>query len=177
LKKILIIAALLLLIESCHQGKKDTGMTNESIIFEYHENKFEVNEGGGFVGSLKCRECHVGEYESWKKTRHARSYKTLLYIGKNEESNCLKCHTTGFEKRTGFKNIRESEDLAAVGCETCHGPSLEHISMLSSKKEDTIYGIKKDCKRCEYIKFCIRCHNLANDPNFDFDKDLKEITH
>jgi len=176
----LIISSLIpifLLTASCHREKVSPDPSSETIIFEFQEDKFKVENGGGYAGPSRCRECHPGEYDSWQKTRHARSYKTLTNIGRSDDIDCLRCHTTGFSRRTGFRNIDETADLASVGCEVCHGASLDHIESVVEGEAGSIFGIRKDCKRCEYIKYCIRCHNFANDPDFDLSKDLKAISH
>ena len=165
------------LLTGCFKANNSPDLNQETIIFEFHEDRAGVDKGGGYVGSKVCKRCHYEQYITWEKTRHARSYNTLYFKNKHEDRNCLRCHTTGFGKSSGFKSIDETEDLAVVGCESCHGPSLEHINAKTEAKKESIYGISGDCKKCEYIKFCIRCHNLENDPGFNFDRDIKEIDH
>ena len=150
-------------INGCHKESITRSPNDEKIILEFHKDKFVVESGGGFVGSEKCRECHIKEYRSWKKTRHAKSFNTLLHIKKEKNINCLKCHTTGYGKKTGFENFEKTGDLASVGCESCHGPCQEHVNSEPAKKKETIYSIKGDCVKCGYIKYCIyRKSNASN---------------
>jgi len=41
---------------------------------------------------------------------------------------CLSCHTTGFEKRYDAGTWSSTWAEAAVGCESCHGPSSHHLA-------------------------------------------------
>lgn len=67
-----------------------------------------------------CQSCHPQEYADWQNTVHAKA--TLDPVFKEQfdkshnQGDCLKCHTTGFDKDSG-KFVWEG-----VTCEACHGP-------------------------------------------------------
>ena len=174
---ILFFFAGILFFNGCHKGSRGTELNGGRLILEIQRGKFQVERGGGYGGSSECRECHYRQYKSWEKTGHARSYRTLSNIGKDGEKRCLRCHTTGFGKESGFENITESADLGSVGCESCHGPALEHLEARPEDKGVTIYWLSKGCVRCESVKYCIGCHNLVQDPGFDIALELKRIKH
>lgn len=111
--------------------------------------------GSQFVGSQKCQECHPKEHKIWANTRHAGAYTTL--VNKKNPSlrqfdpECIVCHTVGFKNPEGFNDLPRAElqallknkagkaaieaavmqhnsKLAAVGCESCHGPAGAHAN-------------------------------------------------
>ena len=49
--------------------------------------------GTQFVGTAACKTCHIDEWESWKKTKHAHAYHTLEVAGHETDPECLTCHT------------------------------------------------------------------------------------
>ncbi len=67
-----------------------------------------------------CQSCHPDEYADWKNTVHAKAaldpaFKEQFSKSHNQ-GDCLKCHTTGFDKDSG------KFDWEGVTCEACHGP-------------------------------------------------------
>jgi predicted CXXCH cytochrome family protein len=67
-----------------------------------------------------CQSCHPQEYADWQNTVHAKAaldpaFKEQFTKSHNQ-GDCLKCHTTGFDKDSG-KFAWEG-----VTCEACHGP-------------------------------------------------------
>lgn len=95
-----------------------------------------------FVGSKRCKPCHLQQHKSWEQTKMANAF-VLLKAGERAEAKkkagldpkkdyttdktCLPCHVTGYGKPGGFKSIEEAPDLAGVGCEMCHGAGGDYI--------------------------------------------------
>ncbi|MEE9488500.1 MAG: multiheme c-type cytochrome [Candidatus Brocadiales bacterium] len=78
-----------------------------------------------FTGSKKCLRCHAGltapHVERWKRTKFTsfeRVKKAPDFVDGNEEyrKKCYKCHTTGYNTKTG------KYEETGVTCEACHGP-------------------------------------------------------
>jgi hypothetical protein len=69
-----------------------------------------------YVGSQKCRGCHIDAFREWEKDGHARAADRL---GKRDRTSgrCLQCHATGFAEPASLGQIFEG-----VQCEACHGP-------------------------------------------------------
>lgn len=105
-----------------------------------------------YVGSSKCKMCHIKEHKTWKKTKMAKALETLrpgqaVDVKKahnvdpqkdySTDESCLECHTTGFGHEGGYfvpdaadkKAVRKAKKLAGVGCESCHGPGSEYIKV------------------------------------------------
>ena len=97
-----------------------------------------------YVGSKKCKKCHIKEYKSWEKTKMANAL-DILKPGNSKEAKekfnidvdkdyttdatCLKCHTVGYGEPGGYqtpdpedkKAVRKAKARYGVGCESCHG--------------------------------------------------------
>ena len=105
-----------------------------------------------YVGTNKCKRCHLAEHRSWKKTKMAQTLETLkpgnaVEVKKkygldpakdySTDQGCLNCHTTGYDHQGGYaipdpedkKAVRRAKKLAGVGCESCHGPGSAYIDV------------------------------------------------
>jgi len=100
-----------------------------------------------YVGSEKCRLCHVDVYKSWLKTSHASASGRLTEMSLHG-TECAECHTTG--------TARDGEDLLNVGCEACHGPGSEYRKMRVMKDPIKAHELGL---RIQSEIVCIRCHN------------------
>jgi len=156
-------------------------------------------EDYAYVGSKKCKMCHLKEYKSWEATKMASSFENLKPGERAEaktaagldpakdyttDAKCLACHTTGMGKPGGFVDIATTPTLAGVGCEVCHGPGGTYIA-------DGYMTLKnKEYKKAELVAVgmvdtvseaqCVGCHN-ADSPfhkaDFDFAATKDEGTH
>jgi hypothetical protein len=154
-----------------------------------------------YVGSKKCKMCHLKEWKSWAETKMAKSFE-LLRPGANAEAKkkagldaekdyttdatCLPCHTTGYGKPGGFVDEAGTPNLAGVGCEMCHGPGGTYV------KDEYMSLKNKEYKKAEIVAVgmvetiskdqCESCHNsdspfVGEDYVFDFDAKKTEGTH
>jgi hypothetical protein len=97
-----------------------------------------------YVGNSQCKVCHNSakegsQWDKWKEAGHARAYQALqsneakkiaeergMEKPPHESAECLKCHVTGYDAATASAPAKI--DLAdGIQCESCHGPSSEHI--------------------------------------------------
>jgi peroxiredoxin len=128
-------------------------------------------ENTAYVGSDACRSCHESEFTTWAASPHAASLASLEAKGKASDDDCLKCHTTGFDAAGGFPKsagAHSGEDLARVGCESCHGPGGEHV-VEGAKRFGTIMSLGDKCDSCVILQICGSCHDHDNDANFEFE--------
>ena len=118
--------------------------------------KKKIPKKPSYVGAVKCNgSCHDAYYEAWKVSPHGNTF-NLLKAGERAEAKtrvkldpekdyttnplCLRCHTTGYKQRGGFKPAgsknKKGKDVSStidpeepnkeqVGCEMCL--SLIHI--------------------------------------------------
>jgi hypothetical protein len=118
-----------------------------------------------YVGSGRCRHCHADAYGQWAATAHASSYVTLKQEENHQKSECLSCHTTAPGVTGGFESVHKTPSMAAVSCETCHGPGREH-----SASPGRNYGKVE-------LSTCTTCHDAANSPEFDYYSYLDRVIH
>ncbi|RKU27443.1 hypothetical protein C6497_11900 [Candidatus Poribacteria bacterium] len=119
-----------------------------------------------FVGTTTCKTCHIGEWKSWKETKHAHAYHTLEVAGHETDPECLTCHTVGFGASSGFISVEKTPHHIDVGCENCHGPGSNH----AEHPEQKGYGKIKET-------LCVTCHTLENSPKFDIKVYFPQIVH
>jgi hypothetical protein len=135
-----------------------------ALAFAATRGAAEDAEKPEFVGDKACQKCHFQEHKSWKKTKLAKSMKTLgptaeaddkaLFDKKKAagldpakdytaDEKCLKCHTTGYGEPSGYpKDPKASEEagkkaaaLGNVGCEACHGAGSLYVKHKTAELE------------------------------------------
>ena len=146
-----------------------------------------------YVGTNKCKMCHLAEHRSWKKTKMAQTLETLkpgnaVEVKKkygldpakdySTDEGCLKCHTTGYDHEGGYvipdpedkKAVRRAKKLAGVGCESCHGPGSAYIEVFmdifKSKRKYKVEELYAVGLRKMDAAVCVECHNDKS-PTFD----------
>jgi len=143
-----------------------------------------------YVGSGKCKMCHLAEHKAWSESPHAKALTNLkaadakavaAVAGKMkvelkgaaaESALCVTCHVTGYELAGGYSaaDSAKSAALGAVGCESCHGPGSLHLTAPKADKKKFIY---KDVS----AKMCTQCHTPAMTPDFNYDVMMKKGVH
>ena len=147
--------------------------------------------GREFVGSETCADCHSDAYEIWEDSSHSHATDTLinLPLGRQHDPECLSCHVTGWEPQeyypfaTGYENQKQTPHLFGNGCENCHGGGATHVAaengdlevddaeleQLRSQMHVTLQQAKKN--------LCVRCHDLDNSPEFEFETYWPQVAH
>lgn len=147
--------------------------------------------GHAYAGIAKCKMCHKLQFESWSKTKHAGAGKTAVALPKDlvvdtevakvdeksvtfvktgETIDCLACHTTGYDQKTG---VAAQE---GVTCEGCHGAGADYAPMpiMKNREKAIAAGLTIPDE-----KTCARCHrddNPFTKEKFDYDK-RKGLVH
>jgi len=139
-----------------------------------------------YVGSKKCKKCHIKQFKSWEKTRMGRAF-DILKPGNSKEAKekfkvdvnkdftadptCLKCHTVGFSRPGGYfvpdpsdkKAVRKAKKLQGIGCESCHGPGSEYVKIfteiLKSKRKYRVEELYSAGLTKIGEATCKTCHN------------------
>ena len=145
-----------------------------------------------YVGSKKCKMCHMDIFKGWGETAHAKALDPLKPGERAEaktkagldpkmdyttEGKCLACHVVGWEKDGGYKltgdekaDAKVVESLGGVGCESCHGAGSKYVDVHKAIKKE-----KREYTHKEMIeagmtdideKTCAGCHNDKS-PTFD----------
>lgn len=73
-----------------------------------------------YAGPQACADCHQVIHTNWQDTRHAHAFASPIFqrdwTAQGSNTNCLECHTTGYDSASG------SYSVEGVTCESCHGP-------------------------------------------------------
>lgn len=135
----------------------------EDLLGRY--DKVSIDRGGSYIGSMSCGTCHIKIYSHWKTTKHAVAYETLENVGYQFDPECVRCHVVGLPYESGFKSIKDTPDLKAVGCEACHDFGSFHITETKAS-----YGKVNEMD-------CVNCHDPENSPAFEYNSYWEMIKH
>ena len=107
-----------------------------------------------YVGPDTCKACHFKDFKTWQAHKHSKNFQ-VLQGAEQTNPECLKCHTTGYGKPSGFVSVEKTPTLANTTCEACHGPGSAHIEA-AKNAPDTGTWEKKINKAGNT---CVECHN------------------
>ena len=117
-----------------------------------------------YIGVDKCKGCHPVEFKDFTSTKFSKSWVILQMRGKTTDSECLKCHSTGYGKPSGFVSEEATPYLKGKQCEACHGPGSIHAGNPGDA------AVKAGMK--QYVKdndVCIQCHEcMKTHKSLDF---------
>ena len=119
----------------------------------------------GYATAAACTSCHTTQFARYSFTNHRGAGSTLQAKGRQDDPECLGCHTTGFGQPGGFADTTPAgmRKWGGVQCESCHGPLAGHPS------EERAVPARVD------EETCLACHDEANSPNFDYDRYLLDV--
>ena len=141
-----------------------------------------------YIGSEACKKCHKREYEIWKASPHARAYQTLTQAKRPAlrqfDSECVICHTTGFDHTGGYSGEQTTPQLRDNGCENCHGPGSLHVAeakkgtpnpkllalMNPYKTQPNETEAQKTLRINRLDLSCQKCHDIDNDVHWNIKK-------
>lgn len=138
----------------------------ERVGSEHLLNEWPRTETAAYAGSQKCASCHERAFNVWKSSGHAHAFRDLRAQGHAQDPDCVSCHVVGLSSTRGFLSATKTPQLAAVGCESCHGPAAAHAV------EPRRASLKKVS-----LKVCDPCHTPDNSPDFDVKKFWPLIRH
>ena len=138
-----------------------------------------------YVGAAKCKMCHLKQHKAWSETKHAKSLEAFkdakaaeAFAAKvgieikgspDKTDECVACHVTGHKKAGGYpqEDAAKLAAVAAVGCESCHGPGSTHVAAPKAEKKGTI--------KLGSAEACTGCHTEKTSPKFDFETAKKTV--
>jgi hypothetical protein len=128
----------------------------------------QIFENWTYGSNGACVLCHPRAVEQWKTTDHAHALATLKKGGHDHDRECIGCHTTGYLLAGGTRRVKTAVDqFSDVGCECCHGPSVNHIRSLNKKKGTS---------RKVDPSLCLGCHTIdRNGDLFDAAAAMKDM--
>lgn len=118
-----------------------------------------ANDIGGaseYVGADICVNCHREIHTAWSTSKHASAINPLQDAGRQFDSGCVGCHTTGY-REGGFVSMTATPKFAGVQCESCHGPAGKHVSSRNAA----------DINGRPLTAVCAKCHNGPAQPQHE----------
>lgn len=126
---------------------------------------YAVSPNDQVAGNDSCKTCHGATCDQWHDTKHGHAWERLVREGAHVDSYCQQCHTTGFGWSNGFVSANRTTDRLDVGCESCHGPSQDHVVNPRTKTPFDARGQ------------CVVCHDSENSPAFVYETYWPKIRH
>jgi hypothetical protein len=105
-----------------------------------------------------CGKCHPAEYKQWLTTRHARAYESIRKVKRQDDPECLLCHTVGLGRQGGFVSMAQTPALGRVTCQGCHPVTADHDDK----------GLKPEPRINVNSRVCMSCHGPVQSPDFDY---------
>jgi PKD repeat protein len=87
---------------------------------------FRLNQNNAFAGAGACAGCHGDKYSRYLTTEHSTAFSLIASMPQSVQTNCLVCHTVGYQQPSGFVDTTTTPQLMNVQCENCHGPAAWH---------------------------------------------------
>jgi peroxiredoxin len=116
----------------------------------------------GYSGNEFCGVCHESQAQTWRFTKHAQAFDTLVRHGVERDEECVGCHVVGFGKG-GYSVDPPSPHLEDVGCETCHGQGGGHLTGTTAAPLDA--------------SSCSGCHDAKHSLGFEYATFLPKVSH
>ncbi len=121
--------------------------------------------GPRYLGQTSCAKCHPEIARRWARTAHATAMQTLVEKQRQSDPACIPCHVTGYGQPGGFRDMGATPWLAGVQCEVCHGPGSDHMTTGGGLPYGSVSALD-----------CVRCHTVAQSPDFSYQRgDLEGI--
>jgi hypothetical protein len=147
-------------------------------------------EGAEYIGTNKCKMCHMPEYKAWLETKHHQAWDALAKIDPkvadevsakskitlngtaDKTDGCVRCHVVGFSLAGGYPQADSLKmaNVMNVGCESCHGPGSKHVAAPKAER-------KRFISRNVGAKMCAQCHTADMSPKFVFEEYKKHGVH
>jgi hypothetical protein len=141
-----------------------------------------------YVGVEACKGCHQPAVDFWRAQAsklpgkdasgkpivrtvgHAHAWETLVADGRDKDRSCVGCHSVGFGEEGGACRTTDivKRGLAAVQCESCHGPGSLHAT--TGKAADIVrFTSEASCRACHHVP------HIPTTESFVFEERLKRV--
>jgi hypothetical protein len=121
----------------------------------------------GYSGNEVCGVCHESQAETWRFTKHAAAFDTLVRHSAERNAECVSCHVVGFDQSGGYSFKEPQPWLEGVGCETCHGRGGGHLSPEPMTPAASV----------NYEPVCATCHDAKHSLGFEYASFGPRVSH
>ena len=121
----------------------------------------------GYSGNEVCGVCHESQAETWRFTKHATAFDTLVRHSAERNAECVSCHVVGFDQSGGYSFKEPQPWLEGVGCETCHGRGGGHLSPEPMTPAASV----------NYEPVCATCHDAKHSLGFEYATFGPRVSH
>jgi hypothetical protein len=163
--------------------KTDVAKLNldDSAATEAQLEKSGLNKAPKFQTWPRCAECHLEQYDFWRKTPHARALDPLVRADQSANKECLSCHTVGLGDPSGLIDIAKLAEVRdEKGVHTLPVPQLNLFlkamaeakdleTPISLTPEDKPVPLQQVLNRLDHAWTpvqCENCHTGAQDHPF-----------
>jgi hypothetical protein len=143
----------------------------KSVLEERRKAELEATKSGAPTGPEKyqtfvqCAECHVRQFDFWRKTPHSRAYEALANAGAQNHLECLSCHSVGLGDREGF---RGPQDIARWHPHLKPKGTLQAwlADLRDARSANAALEVANQAKKVHATVQCENCHLPARDHPF-----------
>lgn len=134
------------------------GHTGQTYVYEQGGNHYEARPT--FFSLLQALDITPGQSPATPESLESAAGRRM---GAEEAQLCYGCHTTASTTKGQFN---PAALVPGVGCESCHGPGLNHVAAANSGVADSgdsaIFNPGK-LNRIDSVDFCGACHRTPKD--------------
>ncbi len=154
------VAARVAALKAELEGEKQRAQLIEQLAREYSETAVAET----YLGTETCKRCHEAEYQSFMQTAHAQALASLEHDFQDNNPECVGCHVTGWQQPGGYGlDAMNRNKLKGVQCEACHSYGTAHT--------------RNQTATASPEAMCLKCHDAANSPQFDYKRYWEQIKH
>ncbi|MBI2711535.1 MAG: hypothetical protein HYX41_01555 [Bdellovibrio sp.] len=75
----------------------------------------------------KCAQCHLVQFDFWRKTRHSQALEPLLEKKQVKNKECLQCHSVGIGHKDGYSDVNQLSLVSQAAKEEDSGPRVQTL--------------------------------------------------
>lgn len=101
---------------------------NSEMDNAFKEQQDKANKTTRFHTLPKCAQCHLPQFDFWRKTRHAQALEPLLDKQQARNKECLGCHTLGLGHPSGYSNVNALAETRQGALDEDSGPRVQTLT-------------------------------------------------
>jgi hypothetical protein len=118
----------------------------------------------------RCAECHLLQFDFWRKTPHAGAHHALVGKGQEKNKACIACHSVGFGEPKGFTEVSAVIDgiphdqLDSFLEQMRAAPALKsEVRLTKDDSPQPLHLAIQRIRKSHVPVQCENCHRLGSD--------------